>query len=29
MNENEVYKRTEEIEKMLEEIKKESDTKKD
>ncbi len=29
MDENEVYKRTEEIEKMLEEIKKESDTKKD
>ena len=29
MNENEVYKRTEEIEIMLEEIKKESDTKKD
>ena len=29
MDENEGYKRTEEIEKMLEEIKKESDTKKD
>lgn len=29
MDEIEVYKRTEEIEKMLEEIKKESDTKKD
>ena len=29
MDENEVYKRTEEIEKMLDEIKKESDTKKD
>lgn len=29
MDENEVYQRTEEIEKMLEEIKKESDTKKD